>query len=210
MGQPESPNGLNIFVDESGTFVLSPRKNTHSVVAAYVVPDRHLDELAVLVTALRADSGGGAETKLRDLPDERYSAFLADLDKLNGLAFAVAVDVGLHLFSRVENHRNVQASKIREHVPKMLFEEGRNAVTSLADGIEKLPCSYIPSSFVRSVFFTTSLRVRHYISRSANLPRSQPFAGVWTERRSRRPDTSARSRIFSLAFCNRDRSTIRC
>ncbi|MCG5077109.1 hypothetical protein [Paraburkholderia tagetis] len=139
MSHPESPNGLNIFVDESGTFVLSNRKSAFCVVAAYVIPDRQLNEVADLISALRADSGAGAETKLRDLAEDSYGAFLGSLGRLGGLAFAVAVDVGLHRSEQVEHHRNMQARKIRENVPKMLYEEGRAALASLADGIETLP-----------------------------------------------------------------------
>ncbi|MEX3693626.1 DUF3800 domain-containing protein [Paraburkholderia sp. BR14263] len=139
MNLPEASTGLNIFVDESGTFVLSNRKNAFCVVAAYVVPGRQLEEVAGLVTALRTKSGAGAETKLRDLPDEGYAAFLDQLRGLDGLAFAVAVDVGLHRGRQIEHHRNMQAQKIRQNAPRMLYEEGRAAVTALADGIEKLP-----------------------------------------------------------------------
>lgn len=130
---------MNIFIDESGTFVLSNRRNAFCVVAAYITPDEQLESMTGLVAALRAESGAGAETKLRDLAEDKYVAFLDQLASLGGLAFAVAVDVGFHRYQQIEHHRNIQVQKIRENIPRMLFEEGRVAVASLADGIEKLP-----------------------------------------------------------------------
>jgi hypothetical protein len=134
-----SANGMNIFVDESGSFVLANRKNAFCVVAAYIIPDRQLEEMESLIAALRAESGAGAETKLRDLPEDKYVGLLSKLSSLDGLAFAVAVDVGLHRPQHIECHRNMQARKIRQNAPRMVYEEGRSAVIALADAMEALP-----------------------------------------------------------------------
>lgn len=130
---------MNIFVDESGTFSFANRRDSWCVIAAYVVPDANLGRLQDLVTELRRDGAAGAETKLRDLDEQRFTRFLLDLRELDGLAFFVAADVGLHRVAQVERHRNLQAAKIRERVDRMVHEEGRRAVSDLADAIGSLP-----------------------------------------------------------------------
>jgi hypothetical protein len=70
------------------------------VIAAYVIPDPKLDRLQQLITELRREGAAGAETKLRDLTEQRFTQFLVDLHALDGLAFFVAADVGLHRLGR--------------------------------------------------------------------------------------------------------------
>lgn len=129
---------MYIFVDESGSFTQASELNAWCVVTAYVAPEyqrRHIDVLMEKVRALN----GGVETKLKNLTEDQYIWFLRELNKLQGVAFAVAVDVGLHRREMIEHHRNMQAEKVVEHRETMLYEGGRQAVTNLSQQIKSLP-----------------------------------------------------------------------
>ncbi len=106
--------------------------------AAYIAPEhqrRHIDALVKKLQALT----GRAETKLKHLTEEQYCWFLFELQKLQGAAFAVAVDVGLHRREVIELHRDMQADAILINRSKMVYEEGKQAVTDLAERVAALP-----------------------------------------------------------------------
>jgi hypothetical protein len=81
----------------------------------------------------------GAETKLKHLSEDQYIWFLTELRKLEGLAFAVAVDIGLHRREAVEHHRDAQADKVIEHQDKMIHESARRGLADLSSEIRSLP-----------------------------------------------------------------------
>lgn len=58
---------------------------------------------------------------------------------LGGLAFAVAVDVGLHRPDAIVRHQDGQANKIVEHREKMKHESARLDIDDLAAEIRSLP-----------------------------------------------------------------------
>lgn len=128
-----------IFLDESGTFLHSPARDSWCVVAAYVVPEHLRRKVDALMRRVRGIGNNGAETKLKHLSDEQYVWFLSELKKLGGVAFAVAVDVGLHSPSGIEHHRNGQADKIVEHREKMIHEAARQGLSDLSNQIRSLP-----------------------------------------------------------------------
>lgn len=128
-----------IFVDESGTFLHSPVRDSWCVVAAYVIPEHLRRKVDALMLRVRSMGNNGAETKLKHLSDEQYIWFLSELKKLGGVAFAVAVDVGLHSPSEIELHRNGQADKVIEHREKMIHEAARRGLTDLSNQIRSLP-----------------------------------------------------------------------
>lgn len=128
-----------IFLDESGTFTHSPARDSWCVVAAYVIPEHLKRKVDALMLRVRHIGNKGAETKLRHLSDEQYVWFLSELDKLGGVAFAVAVDVGLHRPSEIERHRNGQADKTIEHRDKLIHEAARKGLTDLSNLIRSLP-----------------------------------------------------------------------
>lgn len=88
---------------------------------------------------VRGTGNNGAETKLKHLSDEQYIWFLSELKTLGGLAFAVAVDVGLHSPLGIERHRNGQADKIIEHREAMVHEAAKQGLTDLSNQIRSLP-----------------------------------------------------------------------
>ena len=128
-----------IFLDESGTFLHSPERDSWCVVAAYVIPEHLRRKVDALMLRVRRIGNNGAETKLKHLSDEQYVWFLSELNKLGGVAFAVAVDVGLHRPLEIERHRNRQADKIVEHRDKLIHEAAKQGLTDLSDLIQSLP-----------------------------------------------------------------------
>jgi hypothetical protein len=54
------------------------------------------------------------------------------LAKSNLLLFATATDAGLNNLQEIQRHQQLQVLKIRENVPRMHFEAGRHAVSTLA------------------------------------------------------------------------------
>lgn len=127
-----------LFIDESGTFTFADERNSWCTVAAYVAPEHRRGRIEALVKGLRAISGR-AETKLKHLKEEQYCWFLSELSKVQGVAFAVAVDVGLHRREIIERHRDMQAETILRNRDKMVYETGRQAVTGLAEQVAALP-----------------------------------------------------------------------
>lgn len=128
-----------IFLDESGTFLHSPERDSWCVVAAYAIPEHLRRKVDALMYRVRTMGNNGAETKLKHLSDEQYVWFLSELKKLGGIAFAVAVDVGLHSPSEIELHRSGQADKIVQHREKMIHEVARQGLTDLSNQIRSLP-----------------------------------------------------------------------
>lgn len=130
---------MYIFVDESGTFSFADKRNAWCSIAAFVLPESKRRQLEALVSRLRFRHGGGREIKLGSLHEKDFIKFLIELKGLEGIAFALAVDVGLHRHDEIQHHQAMQVQKLRENIGKMKFEEGRLSVASLADDISSLP-----------------------------------------------------------------------
>lgn len=130
---------MHIFVDESGTFTHSGNLNSWCVVAAYVALEHKRRDIHELMFRVRAVGNHGAETKLKHLSEDQYVWFLTELRKLEGLAFAVAVDIGLHRPEEVAQHRDGQADKVVEHRAKMIHESARRGLDDLSNQIRTLP-----------------------------------------------------------------------
>lgn len=127
-----------IFVDESGTFVHSAKTSTWCTVVAYVTPEHRRRDLERLVAQIRA-LNNGRETKLKQLTEEQYLMFLGALRKLDGIAFAVAVDAGRQRPEAIVEHRTRQVEKILEHQDKMIYEQGRQSIANLASLLDSIP-----------------------------------------------------------------------
>ncbi|QBY55997.1 DUF3800 domain-containing protein [Cupriavidus oxalaticus] len=128
---------MHIFIDESGTFTYATDRDSWCIVAAYAAPEYCRRQIETLIRDLRK-LRGGAETKLKHLTEEQYALFLQRLSKLEGAAFAVAVDVGLHRREAIEHHRDLQAAAILSSRDKMRFEEGRQLLANLSGRIGAL------------------------------------------------------------------------
>lgn len=130
---------MNIFVDESGNFSLSTKPESWCSIAAYVSPEKDRRKLNDLVSTLRRDCGAGLEVKLPQIAEHRYLRFLDDLRMLNGIGFAVGIDVSLHSEATVAQHREQQATKVEANAERMHYEEARRGLLETAALIRSLP-----------------------------------------------------------------------
>jgi hypothetical protein len=105
-----------IAIDESGTFVSAPKKNSWCIVSAYVFSERVQSRSFAALKELKKSSGVSAhqEIKLKNVSEENYFKFVEDLSKLGGVLFAVATDSHVNDNNSVIKHRTIQVNKIRE------------------------------------------------------------------------------------------------
>ena len=131
---------MNIYIDESGSFVSAPKQGSWNAVAAFALPEAARKGLEhVVAEVMRSISRRGSrEVKIKDLDEQGYLAFIAKLSRLNGTLFCVATDAGLNTSRSVAEHQRVQASKILQHIDKMRHEGGRQGIALLASQIEHL------------------------------------------------------------------------
>lgn len=146
-----------IFVDESGTFTESQNPDSWCVVAAYTLPENQIPHVARLLKRLKAKYGG-TETKLAQMREADYFEVLDKLSALAGLGFAVACDVSLQSRDLVETHRDVQATKVLQHVDKMRYEAGRRGLQKMADDLRALPFQLYAQLVLQVLLFDEVLR----------------------------------------------------
>jgi Protein of unknown function (DUF3800) len=131
---------VNIYIDESGSFVNAPTLGKWNAVAALAMPESGRKRLESLVRQLRLQSAGpvAREVKLNEVPESRYLRFLADLEKLNAAVFCTATDAGLNTDERVAEHQQFQVDGVLKHLDKMKYEGGRRGVELMASQLKKL------------------------------------------------------------------------
>lgn len=131
---------MNVYVDESGTFVNSPQLERWNVVAAVAAAESARSAMSEGLKKLRIASGGLPlhEVKLNQVNEAAYLALLAKLDRDDVLLFATATDAGLNTTQRVAQHQSIQVANIRENIPRMRHEGGRNGLQILSDELEGL------------------------------------------------------------------------
>ena len=132
---------MNIFIDESGSFVNSPKQGSWNVVAALASAESGRKAIADALTLVRRRSGAlpCEEVKLNQLDEPSYRMFLEAMFHPDLVLFATATDAGLNSSDRLTRHQSMQVSKIREGIPRMRFEGGRLGVDLLAAQIESIP-----------------------------------------------------------------------
>lgn len=105
---------MNIFLDESGSFVSSTRQNSWNCIVAYLSPETDRKQLREALACLKRAAGVTItrEIKLRDLRESDYFDFLDRLGKLHGVVFTVATDAGLNRVADIVEHQKGQAIKM--------------------------------------------------------------------------------------------------
>lgn len=136
----ERIRNVNIFVDESGSFVSAPKRESWNCVVAYMTPEIDRRLVRDILTRLKRDVGVSSsdEIKLKNVPEDKYFEFLGKLIGLNGIMHAVATDAGINDHNAVVHHQKEQVKKITKHKPVMKYPEGKQAVQSLADQVSGL------------------------------------------------------------------------
>jgi hypothetical protein len=131
---------VNIYIDESGSFVSAPTKGSWNVVVAVAAPEaaRRAIDRAVQTLKLSSSTSLSAEVKLNALSERQYLRFLGDLSKAHLILFATATDAGVNVPDRLARHQQVQVAKVRENIPRMRYEGGRQGVQLLANQLEAI------------------------------------------------------------------------
>lgn len=129
-----------IYIDESGSFVLSPVAASWNVVAAYAVPeaDRRRVERVLRKLKLVCGRSHSDEVKLKGLTEQQLKGFLHRLRELKSTLFISAIDLGGQSSAAIAEHQATQVEKIRVNTPRMRHEEGRALVEDLASRVERL------------------------------------------------------------------------
>ena len=132
---------MQIYIDESGSFVSAPKIGSWNVVAAVAIPESARATIEKSVKALKISSATSIsnEVKLNDIPESRYLSFLESLSKTDLLLFATATDAGYNAPERIARHQKNQVEKVRENIPRMRYEGGKQGVRMLADQLETIP-----------------------------------------------------------------------
>ena len=131
-----------IYVDESGSFVCTDRRESWNCIAAYVTAERNRRKLEAALTGLKRSVGipPREEIKGRQRSSETaYFEFLSELGAVDGVLFAVLVDMGDHEAASVAEHREAQSRLIAANVGKMERSAGRRALQRLAARVSRLP-----------------------------------------------------------------------
>lgn len=131
---------MNIYIDESGSFVNAETIGKWNVVAALAVPESGRKKLEEIVRQLKQKSAGPMvrEVKLNEVSEDHYFQFLSELAPLNAVAFCVATDAGRNTHERVAEHQQFQVMGVLKHIDKMRYEGGRRGVELMASQLKKL------------------------------------------------------------------------
>jgi hypothetical protein len=131
---------LNIFLDESGSFVSASKPGSWNSIAAYMSPEFDRRYIKRILAGIKQSVGTvpANEIKLKHLNELQYFKFLEQLGRLNGVIFAVATDAGMNLPDDILEHQRIQAEKIIKHKEKMLYQTAREGIQTLSDQLNNL------------------------------------------------------------------------
>ncbi len=131
---------MNIYIDESGSFVSAPNRGAWNVVAAYVSPELARKKLEAALRALkdRTKIPRTQEVKLFQVDERAIIDFLRLLEPLSGILFCTATDAGLNTAEVIRRHQETQVREIRKNLPRMKYEDGRQGVEFLATQVDLL------------------------------------------------------------------------
>lgn len=161
---------MNVFIDESGSFVNAPSTGKWNAVAALTVPEATHKKLATHVRQLRVQNAGPAakEVKLNEVPEDRYFHFLAEVERLNAVVFCTATDAGHNTNERVAEHQTFQINGVLKHLDKMRYEGGRRGVELMASQLQKLSAQLYVQLVcqIDLMFDVVSRSITYYAQRS--------------------------------------------
>lgn len=181
---------MNIYIDESGSFVNAHTIGKWNAVAALAMPESGRKRLESLVRRLRLHCTDpvAKEVKLNDVPESRYLRFLADLEKLNAVVFCTATDAGLNTDKQVTEHQQFQIDGVLKHLDKMKYEGGRRSLELMASQLKKLsPQLYVQLVCQINLMFDVVSRSITYFAQH-NPSTLREFRWRVDQKNSTRPD----------------------
>jgi hypothetical protein len=108
---------VQIYIDESGSFVTPLRPNRVSAVGALVIPDSQADELLAAFEALtRPWTANGGEVKGSSLTEVQIAGVIELVGQYHCLFDVRGIDMGLHDRARIEAFQDRQAAAVTRHI----------------------------------------------------------------------------------------------
>lgn len=148
---------MNIFVDESGSFVPA-YKSAWCVIAAYASPESDRRALEQIVRRLRpAGYARLSEIKFNELSEPQYFPLLRDLGGLKGVLFAAAIDMGYHDDPAISTHKLQQAAGVVAHISKLKHARARADLNKLSAEIAALPNQLYAQLMCQTALFSDVL-----------------------------------------------------
>lgn len=130
---------MNIYIDESGSFVRAPCSGSWNVVAAFVSPESGRAHVERALMQLKRKLGylPGSEIKLNQIDESSLAEFIGNLRRSRSILFCTATDAGINTDQAVTAHKAVQVQNIRDNIPRMLHPGGRQGLTMLSGELER-------------------------------------------------------------------------
>lgn len=131
---------MNIYLDESGSFVSASTVGKWNAVVAVAVPETARRDLACNLRKLKLRHGTplAQEIKLNALSESGYFDFLQALARLNLAVFCTATDAGSNTPTIVREHQQNQVREALRHIGKMRHEAGRLGAQLVASQLAAL------------------------------------------------------------------------
>jgi hypothetical protein len=156
---------LNIYIDESGSFVNASTIGSWNAVAAFAVSEKSEEKIEYHLDQLKISNGFdlSKEVRLKDLSEGSYLQFIENLAALNIVVFSTATDSGLNTIDRVIEHQQGQVAETLRHIDKMKYEGGRQGVQLVSSQLAKLsPQLYVQLLCQINLMFDIVSRVINY------------------------------------------------
>ena len=101
---------MNIFIDESGSFVKSKQEGAWNSVVAYVSPEPDMKKIQIVLKRLKraCQVKSSFEIKLKHVKEQDYFYFLKDLSSLSSVLFCTITDAGCNHLIDVVQHQDQQ------------------------------------------------------------------------------------------------------
>lgn len=168
----------------------APTVGKWNAVAALAVPEAGRRKLYALVRQLKMQSAGpfAKEVKLGEVLEDRYFRFLAEVERLNAVAFCTATDAGRNTRERVVEHQQYQVDGVLKHLDKMKYEGGRRGVELMASQLRNLsPQLYVQLVCQINLIFDVVSRLITYFAQY-NPSTLREFRWRVDQKNSTRPD----------------------
>jgi hypothetical protein len=166
----ETKDQMNIYIDESGSFVSSPSSGSWSVVVALAVPESEERTLGECLAALKAknDCALENELKIHKVAEDSYVEFLAELGTLNIVLFGTGFDAGLDNDEFIKGHQKNQVTEILSHLDEMIYEGGRQGLILMAAQLDKLSPQLYAQLFcqVRLMYDVVARAINYFVQRT--------------------------------------------
>lgn len=160
---------MDIYIDESGSFVNAPSEGAWNAVAALAVPEAEDKNIGEFIRQLKKLNGleSRIEIKINDVTEGTYLQFIEKLANLNTVVFCTATDAGLNTIDAVLVHQQRQVEGILRHIDKMKYEGGRQGLRLMASQVENLsPQLYVQLSCQINLMYDVVSRViLYYVQR---------------------------------------------